>query len=245
MDYTLVDPLSTTTRRTLVICGWCGPLTVVVAFIGWLIAGVLPFPLGAGDSTQTVAAFYANGVRVPMGIALASIGICLVIPLVAGVGFVMWRMEGRSPILALIQLVSGAVTGVLLLIPMLIMAVAGFRPDRDAELTMMLNDLAWLLFLTPVAPFIIQNLAIGAGILTATTPLLPRWLGYLNFWVGFTFAFDVLAFAFKTGPFAWHGIFIFWLALSSYTVWLFAMGLTLRHLALSGRWAPKNEEIAA
>lgn len=222
--------MSSNTRTVLAICGWCGPLTVIVASIGWLLAGVIPFPLGPGQSADEVASFYAAGVRVPMGLAVASIGLSLVIPLVASIGYIMIRQR-TSLLLALVQLVTGTVTAGLLVMSMLIMATAGFRPERSPEVTMALNDLSWLLFLTPVGPFVIQNLAIAAATLSDPTPLFPRWLGFLNLWVGFTFTFDVLAFAFKSGPFAWNGVFIFWLALTTYSIWLFAMGWWLQRLA--------------
>ncbi len=221
--------LTSSERRILLLCGWCGPLTVAVAFVGWLIAGVLPLPLGPGHSTEQVVAFYSAGAKVPMGIAIASVGVCLVIPLVAGIGFAM----RRSALPMLIQLVSGSVTAVCLLFPMLIMAVAGFRPERDPAITVMLNDLSWLLFITPIAPFIIQNVVIAAAALSDAHSPFPRWVGFVNLWVGFTFTFDILAFAFKTGPFAWNGFLIFWLALTTYALWLFVMGMSLRHLALS------------
>lgn len=220
-------------RTVLTVCGWCGPLTVAVASIGWLLAGVLPFPLGPSQSSTEVVSFYASGVRVPMGLAVASVGLSLVIPLVAGVGYVMIRQRA-SLLLALVQLVTGTVTAALLVASMLIMATAGFRPERSPEVTMALNDLSWLLFLTPVGPFVIQNVAIAAAALSSPTPLFPRWLGFLNLWVGFTFTFDVLAFAFKSGPFAWNGVFIFWLALTTYSIWLLAMGSSLRQLARNG-----------
>lgn len=221
-------------RNVLLACGWCGPATVIIAFAGWLIAGVLPFPLGPGHGVDEVVGFYSGGVAVPMGIAIASIGVCLVIPLVAGITFVMWRSKGCSEILSFVQIVSGCVTAMCLLVPMLIMAVAGFRPDRDPQLTVMMNDLAWLMFITPVAPFIIQNLVIALSALGSGCTVFPRWLGFLNLWIGFTFSFDILAFAFKSGPFAWNGFVIFWLALTTYAIWLFAMGLSLRHIALTG-----------
>ena len=53
----------------------------------------------------------------------------------------------------------------LLLIPMLLMAVISFRPDRNPEITVTLNDIAWLLFLTPIAPFMIQNIIIGMTVI--------------------------------------------------------------------------------
>lgn len=220
-------------RQILITCGWCGPLTVAIAFVGWLLAGVLPIPLGPAHSAEQVAAFYSAGARVPLGLAIASIGVCSVIPLIAGITFIMRRSGPGAPLLSLIQLVSGTVTAVCLLFPILIMAVAGFRPDRAPELTILLNDLAWLMFITPIAPFIIQNLAIAIASLAGEGPLLPRWVGYLNLWVGFSFSFDILAYAFHSGPFAWNGLLIFWLALTTYSIWLLVMGMHVRRLALN------------
>ncbi|EHB59262.1 hypothetical protein MycrhDRAFT_1698 [Mycolicibacterium rhodesiae JS60] len=124
---------------------------------------------------------------------IAQLGICLVFPLIALIALAMLRIEGRTPLLTIIQVVTGAATGILLLLPMLLMAIIAFRPDRTAELTVTLNDIAWLLFLTPIAPFMIQNIAIGTAILTDSRAVLPRWVGYLNFWAAAAFIPDVLA----------------------------------------------------
>ncbi|TWG94933.1 hypothetical protein L615_005100000270 [Nocardioides sp. J9] len=224
--------LSRDARLVYLVCAWCGPGVIAVAFAGWLISGVLPFPLGPDHTAAEVVAFYDNGLRVPMGIAVSSIGVSLVIPMLAALTHAMWRTERGVPILTLVQVFAGAVTAVMLLVPMLIMAVAGFRPERDAELTVLLNDLSWLLFITPIAPFIIQNLAIAAAAVRGDGTVLPRWLGYLNCWIGFTFSFDILAFVFHGGPFAWNGVLIFWLALTTYALWLLVTGLVLRSMAL-------------
>ena len=39
---------------------------------------------------------------------------------------------------------------------------------------------------------------------------------------------DVLAYFFKTGPFAWNGVFVFWLALTAYCAFLVAMSVVCR-----------------
>jgi hypothetical protein len=215
-------------KRIQLLCAWSGPATVVIVSIGFLLAGVLPLPLGPNSSTQEVVGFYSNDTRVAAGLVIASLGVCLVFPLIALIGVYLARMEGRTPILTLLQLVTGAATGVLLLMPLLLMAVIPFRPDRTAELTVTLNDIAWLLFITPIGPFIIQNIAIGTAILCDTRGFLPRWVGYLNYWVALSFIPDVLAFFFHSGPFAWRGIFVFWLAFVAYAVFLVTMGLVLR-----------------
>ena len=216
------------TNRILVLCALAGPATVVVAMIGWLIAGVLPIPLGSESSVEAVVNFYSHDTRVIAGLVISTLGVSLVFPLIAVIGVHMVRMEGRTPILTFLQLITGAATGVCLLLPLLLMTTIAFRPDRSPELTMTLNDIAWLLFITPIAPFMIQNVAIGVAILNDKRQTLPRWVGYVNFWIAFSFIPDPLAFFFHSGPFAWRGIFIFWLALTTYSVFLIVMGLTLR-----------------
>jgi hypothetical protein len=215
------------TKRVLTLCAWAGPATVVIALIGWLVAGVLPIPLGPESSVEQVVDFYNQGPRVIAGLAISTLGICLVFPLIAVIGAHMVRMEGRTPILTFLQLITGAATGVCLLLPLLLMTVITFRPDRNPELTVTLNDIAWLLFLTPIAPFMIQNVAIGVAILNDKSQTLPRWVAYVNFWVAFSFVPDPLAFFFHSGPFAWRGIFIFWLALTTYSIFLVVMGVML------------------
>jgi hypothetical protein len=214
--------------RILILCAWGGPAAIVLAMTGWLIAGVLPLPLGASSSVQEVVNFYSHDTQVLVGLSISAIGICLVFPLIAVIGVFMVRMEGRTPILTFLQLITGAATGVFLLLPMLLMTTIAFRPDRNPELTVTLNDLAWLLFLTPIAPFMIQNVAIGVAILNDKRQTLPRWVAYVNFWVAFSFIPDPLAFFFHSGPFAWNGVLVFWLALTTYSVFLLVMGLTLR-----------------
>ena len=214
--------------RILTLCAWGGPATLVIALIGFLVAGVLPFPLGANSSVEEVVAFYGHDTRVLLGLVISTLGICLVLPLIAVIGVFMVRMEGRTPVLTFLQLVSGAATSVCLLLPLLLMTTIAFRPDRNPEITVTLNDIAWLLFITPIAPFMIQNVAIGVAILNDKRQTLPRWVGYVNFWIAFSFIPDPLAFFFHGGPFAWRGIFVFWLALTTYSVFLLVMGLTLR-----------------
>jgi hypothetical protein len=215
-------------NRIQVLSAWTGPAAVVVAFIGWLIAGVLPLPLGPGSTTGQVVEFYSHDTRVMAGLVIASIGVCLVFPLIAVIAVQMLRMErGRPPVLTLIQVLTGAATGVLLVLPMLLMAMISFRPERNPELTVTLNDIAWLLFLTPIAPFMIQNVAIGIAVLGDHRQTLPRWVGYLNFWVAILFIPDVMAFFFHRGPLAWNGVLVFWLALAAYSAFLIAMGVVV------------------
>jgi len=211
-------------RRTLRLCGWFGPISIGICLVGLVVAGALPFPLGPDNTQEEVVAFYSGGTHVVMGLAVASVGLGLMALLIAGITFVMWKSEGDAPILTLIQLVTGTITVACLMFPIMIMAIAAFRPGRFGELTVLMNDISWLLFITPIAPFIAQDISIAIAILTTERELFPRWLGYFNLWVGFTFTFDIITYAFREGPFAWNKLLILWLAFLSYSLWAFAMG---------------------
>jgi hypothetical protein len=227
-------------RAAQLACTWGGPVTLVGALAGWLLAGVLPVPPAASYSTaQTVAWYAGNPTAVRAGLLLATIAVCGIGPLIAVISIQMLRIEGRRPLLSLLQLLSGAVTWVMLFLPMIIMNVAAFRPDRNPELTVTLTDLAWLLFITPIGPFIVQNLAIAAAVFTdrSARPVFPRWLGYANVWIAVLFCPAGLAYFFKSGPFAWQGLFAFWFGLFFYSVWIVLMFVTVRR-AVRAEYGP-------
>jgi len=213
-------------------CAWSGPAMLALATVGFLIAGVLPKPLSPGASQAATVAFYtAHPDHVRAGFVIASLGLGLIFPLVVLITLKMMRIEGRTPLLSFIQLITGGATGVLLLIPILVMTIASFRPAQDPHVIVALSDLGWLLFITPIAPFMIQNVSIGLAVLMdrSPAPVMPRWVGYFNFCVAAMFIPDVLAFFFKHGPLAWNGILIFWLAFAAYAAFILVMGVVLRN----------------
>ncbi|WP_051341876.1 hypothetical protein [Pseudonocardia spinosispora] len=216
-------------------CAWSGPVMVAAVFLGWILAGILPIPPAANDSAAQIMAFYSDDPSaIRAGLLLATIGMSGGGLLSAVVAIQMLRMEGRAPILTFIQLITGAVTWILLIVPTIMLNIVAFRPDRSPELTVTLNDLAWLLFLTPIGPFVVQTVVIGLAILGdgAARPVLPRWVGYTNLWIAFLFCPAVCSYFFKNGPFAWQGIFCFWLGAAAYAAWAIVMGLTIRRAVL-------------
>ncbi|GGL15892.1 hypothetical protein [Nocardia jinanensis] len=228
-------------QRTQLWCAMAGPAAIGIALVGWLIAGILPKPPAADLPTAELVRFYAdNPAAVRTGLTISIFGISGIGVLTAAITVHLLAAEGRSPVLCFTQMVAGTVTWVLLVVPLVIMNVAAFRPDRSPELTVLLNDLAWILFIPPVAPFVVQNVAIAVVILRdrAERPILPRWVAYANLWVAFLFLPGVLSYFFKSGPFAWQGLFSFWLALSAYTAWALIMGFSLRS-ALRAQHGPE------
>ena len=60
--------------------------------------------------------------------------------------------------------------------------IAAFRPERDPQLILLLNDLAWMAFITPVGFIIAQNFCLALGIYmdAQPKPVFPRWVGHFN-----------------------------------------------------------------
>lgn len=221
--------------RIKLLCAWSGPALAVLTTLGLALANVVPFPPGADLSPAQLAQFYTqSSTRTLVGFALSSVSLGLIFPLVALIAVHMVRMEGRTPLLTFLQMVTGSATGVFLIVPMMMMGVCAFRPERSPELIQLLNDFAWMMFITPLAPFCIQNVAIALAILNDRNPrpVLPRWVAYGNLWVAFLFLPSILPYFFYSGPFAWQGIFVFWLAFIAYASWAVGMGLVLRHAVL-------------
>ncbi|MDX8153240.1 hypothetical protein SK069_16700 [Patulibacter brassicae] len=215
-------------RRLQIACAAAGLVAPLVALAALFGSGLFP-PEPANRTAAEIASFYAH--HGDLKIAGAFIGFCavsLAAPLVAVIGLRLFRIEGRHPIASFVQIVSGAATVVFLSIPLLIMLVAAFRPDRAPDTTQALHDLAWILFLIPVGPFILQNTAIAVAILRDRhpRPVYPRWVAWANLVIAASFVPDALLGFFKSGAFAYQGAVAFWIPTVTYGLWLNIMAIT-------------------
>ncbi|WP_205698891.1 hypothetical protein [Conexibacter sp. SYSU D00693] len=207
------------------------PPVVLLALFG---TGLMP-PQPANHSDAQIAAFYAEHTDLRIaGIVVSFLAIGLVGPLVAAISMQMLRVEGRHPTMAFLQLVAGAVVWVMLTVPLLIMLVAAYRADRDPALTRTLHDLAWVMFLIPIAPFVVQNVAIAVTTFSddAAEPVFPRWVAWANLLIAASFLPDVLLGFFHSGPFAVQGLAAFWIPTVTYGLWLPIMAWATRRAVL-------------
>jgi len=76
----------------------------------------------------------------------------------------------------------------------------------------LLNDAAWLSFIGAFAPAMMQSLVIGIAVIGdhSERPVFPRWVAYFNFWAALLFI-PAGSCSSPRGPFAWNGIFPFWI----------------------------------
>jgi hypothetical protein len=228
-DMNLAQPQSTPAMRRIERAFVaCVPVGVLLMFGGLLLAGYIP-AVPADWSPDEVASFYredANLIR--LGILLTLIGFMVWGPLVVSITGQMLRANPRAKGLAYLQFGAGMASWQFLLVPMLVLAAASFRPDRSPETTQTLHDLGWILLFMPFMPFVIQSIAIalGAFLDKAVEPVYPRWVGYFNLLEAVLFLPVAVLVFFKSGPFAYHGVLVFWVPLVIFGGWLLVMAWT-------------------
>ena len=199
-----------TFQRVCAISGIICPLLFFGAFVA---AGFIP-PLPPSWSAAQIAAHYrdhANGVRLGAGIMLLSGAFYAAYTAV--ISGQMRRIPKVHQTVINTQTIAGAFACLTFLVPAMLFAVTAFRPERPAEWTLLLNDMSWIFLVMPWPPFMVQNFAFAFAILSDDRPIpvFPRWLAYLNIWAPITFTPAVILPFFKSGPFAWNGIFVFWI----------------------------------
>ena len=202
------------------VCALAGVICPLLFFGAFIAAGFIP-PLAPSASAAQIAAHYqshANGIRLGAGFMLLS-GMFYA-AYTALISAQMQRIPRVHQTVINTQLVAGAFACLTFLVPAMLFAVTAFRPDRAPDSTLLLNDMSWIFLVIPWTPFMVQNFAFAFAILSDSRamPAFPRWLGYLNIWAPITFAPGILLPFFKSGPFAWNGIFVFWIPATVFVI---------------------------
>jgi hypothetical protein len=201
---------------------------LLIAFV--LFPGFFP-PMSPGLNAREVADFYSRHttmIRTSM-IIFNLCGIMLT-PFFMVIVYQMKRMATPTQVLGYCYLSAAATGATLFAIADLFWLIAAFRPDRDPQQIMLLNDLAWITFTAPVGMIIAQSLCLGLAVLLddQPRPIFPRWVAYFSFGVALVIAPSVCAAVVQSGPLAWNGVVSFWLRIISYGLFLVVMFFVLR-----------------
>lgn len=217
-------------RRIQLVCAWCGPVFILLFAIGLVpLAGFVPPPAANDTAAEAVKLYTENRTRVQAGLSLMLFSTAFIAPWVAAISTQLRRIKVDG-ILTLVygQLVAGGAFIFVAVVPVNAMIVASFRPERNPEITQALNDLAWIPFIMVFTTLTAQMAVIaGAVFADAKEEVFPRWIGYVSAWCAVILVPAVLIPFFKEGPFAWHGIFQFWLAATVFFGWFVVMSVGL------------------
>ena len=140
------------------------------------------------------------------------------------------RLEKGVPVWSILQFAGGILMSIFLVLPPIFWGVAAFSPARLPEATALMHELALLTLTTTDQFYIFQMVAITYVSLTQTVDpqsAFPRWLGWFTLWAAVIFEVGALAFMFKTGPFSWNGLFVFWFPLVIFGAWVTTMSVSM------------------
>ena len=206
------------------LCAWAGPVFLLgTGILWWGIAGFI-LPPRENWSAERIAEFYRdNELSIRIGMEGAIVFAMFYFVWSLAITLVMRRNEGRERILSTIQLVGGAGTSAAIVGFCTIWLTASFRSaTRAANEILLLNDVGFMLIIMTFVATFFQMVAFGVFVLRdpRSTPLYPRWLGYLTFWLTATLLTGLLMPSFQSGPFAWHGLITYYLGLNAFFAWV-------------------------
>lgn len=209
------------------LCTHAGPVFAVLLGIGIFgVAGWLPPHSPAWSADEIVRIYAEDRTRIRIGMTILALGSVLYWPFAAAISAQMRRIEGRHSVLATTQLAVATGTVIAVLIPAYVWLAVAFRPGApDPATVQALHDFAWLMFVGLYPPAVVQNVALATCILLdrRPDPIYPRWVGYLGYWLALCYFVGALVPFFHRGPFAWNGVFGFWVAATTFFAWVLLM----------------------
>ena len=221
-------------RRTdgEVILLWTLPVLGGIWISVFLLFPGFVHPMSPTLSADEVAAFYRdpeNLPRIRYSMIVFNWFAVGLIPLLALIVLQIRRMAHRTPIFSYGIIACAAGGPTIFLMANLFWLLAAFRPERDPELTLLFNDLAWVTFSSQVGFLSAQSVILALAIYLdrQARPVFERWVAHFNLGVAAAFvpaAFVGLA---MTGPIAWDGLLSFWVRNAAIGLWIVVMGVVL------------------
>jgi hypothetical protein len=142
------DLPKTANIKTQLISLWTAPVFGVVLLIAFLaFPGFFP-PMSPDMTAEQVARFYSDHTAM-IRFSMITFNLCgvMLLPFFMVIVIQMKRMATQSHIFAYCYLTAAVSGATLFALADIFYLTAAFRPDRSPELVMLLNDMAWMIFI--------------------------------------------------------------------------------------------------
>ena len=209
---------------------WTLPALAIIWVSAFFLFPGFVHPMSPTMSAEQVGGFYRDETaRIRYSMILFNwFGVGL-IPTIILLAMQVRRMAHRTPILSYSLISCAAGPPCLFLIANIFWLLGSFRPERAPELTLLLNDLAWVTFTALVPWLIAQSVLLALAIYWdhQDRPVFKPWVAHFNLLIAAALApaaFTALSFS---GPIAWDGLLSFWVKNIAIAVWIVVMGVVL------------------
>ncbi|EID09200.1 hypothetical protein [Mycolicibacterium phlei] len=214
---------------------WTGPAVGAVLLVALLaFPGFWP-PMSPQLPAEQVAAFYAENTAW-IRFSQVTFNLCgiMILPFFMVIVVQMKRMKTQSHVFAYCYLTAVVSGATIFALSNIFFLVAAFRPDRSPELVMLLNDLAWIVFIAPVGMVLTQFVLLALAVYfdDGPDPVFPRWVSHYSLATGIAMIPAVGAAVFQTGLLAWDGLLAFWLRNGAFAAFVVVMFFVLRRAVL-------------
>jgi hypothetical protein len=226
------DEEGSTMRRTdgELIMLWALPAIGILWVAAFLLFPGFMHPMSPTMSAEEVAEVYRDdAARIRYSMILFNwFGVGL-IPTVVLLAMQVRRMAHRTPVMSYCLIACAGGPPTLFLIANMFWLLGAFRPERAPELTLLLNDLAWVTFTVLVPYLIAQCLLLALAIYWdhQEQPVFRPWVAHFNVLIAVALAPAAFGAVAMTGPIAWDGVLSFWVKNVAIAVWIVVMGAVL------------------
>src|ERR1700722_17852346 len=130
---------------------WTAPPAVALLVLAYFAFPVFSPPLSPTLSPEDVAAFFRTNHSGIMGVSiLCNLIACSLVPLFAVAAVQISRAGTSSAVLTYAYVICVGIGATAFILADYCLGMAAFRPERDPQLTSLLNDMAWFFFIAPV-----------------------------------------------------------------------------------------------
>lgn len=214
-------------RAQIIIIWWGYTWMVLFGFALYWLLKMMPPPDATLTATEVAAFYLQNSFEIKLGATIASWLSAFAVPINVVAAIQLSRLEkGTVPAWSILAFAGGILMTMFLVFPPICWGVAAYTAERAPEITALMHELGTLTLVTTDQYFIFQMVPIAIVSLSQKHDELsafPRWLGYMTLWIAIAFEVGALAFMFKSGPFSWNGLFVFWIPLTTFGFWNTAM----------------------
>ncbi|WP_326545880.1 hypothetical protein QGN32_19280 [Mycolicibacterium sp. ND9-15] len=209
---------------------WALPVIGIIWVSAFFLFPGFVHPMSPTMSAEEVAGFYRDETaRIRYSMILFNwFGVGL-IPTVILLAMQVRRMAHRTPILSYCLIACAGGPPTLFLIANMFWLLGAFRPERAPELTLLLNDLAWVTFTVLVPYLIAQCLVLALAIYwdRQDQPVFRPWVAHFNLIIAVALMPAAFGAVTLRGPIAWDGLLSFWVKNIAIAVWIVVMGVVL------------------